>query len=96
MVSADHTYTNIHTFGHSTHVSNYLKHVCIKTSNTVEYDNTHNIFRLVMYIERDSRRQTPRDPKTDSAECFEYLNRCLDFLINYIVDCVPKIMSKFF
>ena len=47
-----------------------------------------------MYIERDSRRQTPRDTKTDSAESFEYLNRCLDFLINYIVDCVPHIMSK--
>ena len=47
-----------------------------------------------MYIERDSRRQTPRDTKTDSGESFEYLNRCLDFLINYIVECVPHIMSK--
>ena len=54
------------------------------------------LFRLVMYIERDGRRQTPRDTKTDSAESFEYLNRCLDLLINYISDCVPNIMSKFF
>ena len=48
-----------------------------------------------MYIERDSRRQTPRDAKTDSADSFEYLNRCLDLLINYISDTSPKIMSEF-
>ena len=48
-----------------------------------------------MYIERDSRRQTPREAKTDSAESFEYLNRCLDLLINYISDTSPKIMSEF-
>ena len=48
-----------------------------------------------MYIERDSRRQTPRETKTDSAESFEYLNRCLDLLINYISDTSPKIVSEF-
>ncbi|KAJ8308456.1 LOW QUALITY PROTEIN: hypothetical protein KUTeg_013330 [Tegillarca granosa] len=30
---------------------------------------------LVMYIERDSRRQTPRDGKTDNNECWEYLSK---------------------
>ena len=49
-----------------------------------------------MYIERDSRRQTPRDAKTDSGDSSEYLNRCLDLLINYISDTSPKIMSEFF
>lgn len=62
--------------------------------------NNHDVLlnscqlRLVMYIERDGRRQTPRDTKTDSAESFEYLNRCLDLLINYISDCVPNIMNE--
>ncbi|XP_053386677.1 serine/threonine-protein kinase ULK4-like isoform X1 [Mercenaria mercenaria] len=61
--------------------------------------NNHEIllsscqYRLVMYLERDSRRQTPRDTKVDPGE-IEYLNRCLDLLINYISDAVPKIMGE--
>ena len=48
-----------------------------------------------MYLERDSRRQTPRDTsKTTEPAEIEYLNRCLDLLINYILDCTPNIMSK--
>ena len=47
-----------------------------------------------MYLERDSRRQTPRDTKVDPAE-IEYMNRCLDLLINYISDSVPKIIGGF-
>jgi hypothetical protein len=51
------------------------------------------LHRLVMYLERDSRRQTPRDTKVDPAE-MEYLNRCLDLLINYISDSVPNIIGN--
>lgn len=49
--------------------------------------------RLVMYLERDSRRQTPRDTKVEPGE-IEYLNRCLDLLINYISEATPKIMGE--
>ena len=48
--------------------------------------------RLVMYMERDSRRQTPRDTKAEPAE-LEYLNQCLDLLINYMCDAVPSVMA---
>lgn len=53
-------------------------------------------FRLVMYLERDSRRQTPRDGKVENngSDCGEYLMQCLDLLINHIVDVVPKLFSK--
>ncbi|XP_062580885.1 serine/threonine-protein kinase ULK4-like isoform X2 [Saccostrea cucullata] len=52
--------------------------------------------RLVMYIERDSRRQTPRDGKVENngSDCSEYLMQCLDLLINHIVDVVPKIFKE--
>ena len=50
-----------------------------------------------MYIERDSRRQTPRDGKAaenNGSESVEYLMQCLDLLINHIVDVIPKLFSK--
>ncbi|XP_052237565.1 serine/threonine-protein kinase ULK4-like isoform X3 [Dreissena polymorpha] len=61
--------------------------------------NNHDILltscqlRLVMYLERDSRRQTPRDTKSEPGE-IEYLNQCLDLLIAYISDVVPQIMTE--
>ncbi|XP_052814405.1 serine/threonine-protein kinase ULK4-like isoform X2 [Mya arenaria] len=60
--------------------------------------NNHDVLlqscqlRLVMYLERDCRRQTPRDTKTDPGE-IEYLNQCLDLLISYICDAVPRVMD---
>ncbi|XP_048734641.2 serine/threonine-protein kinase ULK4-like isoform X2 [Ostrea edulis] len=52
--------------------------------------------RLVMYLERDSRRQTPRDGKVENngSDCGEYLMQCLDLLINHIVDVVPKLFKE--
>ncbi|KAK3602625.1 hypothetical protein CHS0354_034209 [Potamilus streckersoni] len=50
--------------------------------------------RLVMYLERDSRRQTPRVTKGDSTDDWDYLSRCLDLLINYIADAIPNIFSE--
>ncbi|KAK3093040.1 hypothetical protein FSP39_010415 [Pinctada imbricata] len=52
--------------------------------------------RLVMYIERDSRRQTPRDGKTETnnTDCVEYMTQCLEYLITYITDSVPKIFKE--
>ncbi|KAL5018665.1 hypothetical protein ScPMuIL_004387 [Solemya velum] len=50
--------------------------------------------RLVMYIERDSRRQTPRDNKGDNSENFEYLANCLDLILNSIVSAVPAIFKE--
>ncbi|ESO86237.1 hypothetical protein LOTGIDRAFT_220770 [Lottia gigantea] len=50
--------------------------------------------RLVMYIERDSRRQTPRDPRSDSPDSVQYLNQALDKFINYITDALPGIMKE--
>ncbi|GFR84606.1 serine/threonine-protein kinase ULK4 [Elysia marginata] len=50
--------------------------------------------RLVMYIERDSRRQTPRTPKTKPVEAQEYLGQCLELLISGIVQRVPRVMDE--
>ncbi|XP_067686194.1 serine/threonine-protein kinase ULK4-like isoform X2 [Haliotis asinina] len=50
--------------------------------------------RLVMYIERDSRRQTPRDHNSENQEAASYLSQCLDLLICLLVDAVPKIFEK--
>lgn len=52
--------------------------------------------RLVMYIERDSRRQTPRDkkPAEGGAESGEYMVQCLDFLVNYIVEILPAVFVE--
>lgn len=50
-----------------------------------------------MYIERDSRRQTPREgkaPENNGSESVEYLMQCLDLLINHMVDVVPRLFSK--
>ncbi|BFZ15632.1 hypothetical protein BsWGS_18671 [Bradybaena similaris] len=50
--------------------------------------------RLVMYIERDSRRQTPRTPKTTPLEAQEYLNQCLELLVSGIVQRLPFVMDE--
>lgn len=50
--------------------------------------------RLVMYIERDNRRQTPRDKKVDGSEAVEYISQCLEFLINYIVEVLPAVFKE--
>ncbi|CAG5124212.1 unnamed protein product [Candidula unifasciata] len=50
--------------------------------------------RLVMYIERDSRRQTPRTPKTTPLEAQEYLNQCLELLVSGIVQRLPSVMDE--
>lgn len=53
--------------------------------------------RLVMYIERDSRRQTPREgkaPENNGSESVEYLMQCLDLLINHMVDVVPRLFKE--
>lgn len=52
--------------------------------------------RLVMYIERDSRRQTPRTPKSKPLEAQEYLSQCLELLISGIVQRLPSVMGKLF
>ncbi|XP_071163636.1 serine/threonine-protein kinase ULK4-like isoform X2 [Mytilus edulis] len=51
--------------------------------------------RLVMYIERDSRRQTPRDKKAEGGtEAGEYMGQCLEFLINYVVEILPAVFKE--
>uniref|UniRef100_A0A8D2IZ16 Unc-51 like kinase 4 n=1 Tax=Varanus komodoensis TaxID=61221 RepID=A0A8D2IZ16_VARKO len=46
--------------------------------------------RLVMYIERDSRKPTPGKEQKSSSE---YLSKCLDLLIYYIVQQLPEILG---
>ncbi|XP_059018294.1 serine/threonine-protein kinase ULK4 isoform X1 [Mustela lutreola] len=46
--------------------------------------------RLVMYIERDSRKTTPGKEQESSNE---YLSRCLDLLIHHIVQELPRILG---
>uniref|UniRef100_A0A8C0R7V4 Serine/threonine-protein kinase ULK4 n=1 Tax=Canis lupus dingo TaxID=286419 RepID=A0A8C0R7V4_CANLU len=46
--------------------------------------------RLVMYIERDSRKTTPGKEQQSSNE---YLSRCLDLLIRHIVQELPRILG---
>ncbi len=48
--------------------------------------------RLVMYIERDTRKQTLG--KSDMQH-LEYLSRCLELLIATLVDMVPQMSSKY-
>ncbi|XP_013396898.1 serine/threonine-protein kinase ULK4 [Lingula anatina] len=48
--------------------------------------------RLVMYIERDFKKQT--SAAGDYQEQLEYLGRCLDLIIQYIVETIPKINSE--
>ncbi|XP_064646752.1 serine/threonine-protein kinase ULK4-like [Lineus longissimus] len=45
--------------------------------------------RLVMYMERDMRRQTPK--ATENREHSEYLNTCLEVLTEYIVALLPNL-----
>merc|ERR1719483_1607065 len=47
-----------------------------------------------MYIERDSRRQTPRTPKAKPVEAQDYLNQCLDLLVAGIVNRLPSVMDE--
>ncbi|XP_012590630.1 PREDICTED: serine/threonine-protein kinase ULK4 [Condylura cristata] len=46
--------------------------------------------RLVMYIERDSRKTTPGKEQQSGNE---YLSRCLDLLIRHIVQELPRILG---
>uniref|UniRef100_A0A452T650 Serine/threonine-protein kinase ULK4 n=1 Tax=Ursus maritimus TaxID=29073 RepID=A0A452T650_URSMA len=46
--------------------------------------------RLVMYIERDSRKTTPGKEQQSSNE---YLSKCLDLLIHHIVQELPRILG---
>lgn len=49
------------------------------------------VCRLVMYIERDSRKTTPgKEQQSGSA----YLSKCLDLLIRHIVQELPRILGK--
>lgn len=48
-------------------------------------------FRLVMYIERDTRKQTMG--KSDMQH-MDYLSRCLELLIANLIDMVPNISSR--
>lgn len=48
--------------------------------------------RLVMYVERDRRKQVVG--KVDNAEQAEYLNKCLDLLISEMVDAVPRVSKE--
>lgn len=49
------------------------------------------VCRLVMYIERDSRKTTPGKEQQSSNE---YLSKCLDLLIRHIVQELPRILGK--
>lgn len=48
--------------------------------------------RLLMYIERDSRKTMPRKEQQGGSE---YLSKCLDLLIYHIVQELPGILGKF-
>lgn len=48
--------------------------------------------RLMMYIERDSRKTMPRKDQQGGSE---YLSKCLDLLIYHIVQELPGILGKF-
>ena len=49
--------------------------------------------RLVMYMERDCRRQIPA--KSEHGHQMEYLTKCLEWLIESLVDIVPRVTSKY-
>lgn len=49
------------------------------------------VCRLVMYIERDSRKTMPGKEQQSSNE---YLSKCLDLLIYQIVQELPQILGK--
>ncbi|XP_033625022.1 serine/threonine-protein kinase ULK4-like isoform X3 [Asterias rubens] len=46
--------------------------------------------RLVMYIERESRRQHSTG-KSDSQAQANYMSKCLDLITNYLVEIIPQI-----
>ncbi len=48
--------------------------------------------RLVMYIERDTRKQTLS--KSSDAQHMEYISRCLDLLVVNLTNAVPVISSE--
>lgn len=50
-----------------------------------------SVCRLVMYIERDSRKTTPGKEQQSGNE---YLSRCLDLLIRHMVQELPRILGK--
>jgi len=50
--------------------------------------------RLVMYVERDSRKQVLG--KAENAGELDYLSRCLDLLLSTMVDAVPRLCSMYF
>ena len=47
-----------------------------------------------MYIERDSRRQTGASTKPDNQGQWEYLNKCLNLLSEYLVQVLPQFLGK--
>ena len=49
--------------------------------------------RLVMYIERDSRKQSTG--KLENHMQFDYLSKCLEWLVSTLVELVPAILSKY-
>lgn len=51
-----------------------------------------SVRRLVMYIERDSRKTSPGKERQQSGN--EYLSRCLDLLIRHMVQEVPRLLGK--
>ena len=48
--------------------------------------------RLVMYIERDSRKNTAN--RSDNCMNMEYLTQCLEWFLAALVEIIPSITSK--
>ncbi|XP_074642606.1 serine/threonine-protein kinase ULK4-like [Tubulanus polymorphus] len=48
--------------------------------------------RLVMYMERDMRRQTPKS--NDNQQSSEYLSNCLELLTDHIISMIPKVCRE--
>jgi len=51
------------------------------------------VCRLVMYVERDSRRQVLG--KVENAGQLEYLSRCVELLVSTMIDAVPRLSSMY-
>ena len=51
------------------------------------------IIRLVMYIERDNRRNQ-NVSRSDNTNHAEYLSKCLECLLTSLVEIIPSITSK--
>ena len=49
-------------------------------------------YKLVTYIERDSKRQTP--VKTENDALLKYLTECLQLCIGSVYQCVPKVVKN--